>query len=381
MSENELVVYGQNGEIVECSFERIDLTRPATILTYCSDLKAEMSKLLEGSAQLVVYTEPEELSEKEIAKIGGFEESLEESEKKQTKNTIIKSVKGLLSKFGLQSFQENIKEDNYVTRLQEYFQILDKMVSSVEIDMQNTLNNIDLSRTLVEALTPLVGELELRIKVGIEDKAKFDKETEELKATLDLSNPDNVAIISYREQSSNYFNNKLNELQKALVEYKAQLHHKKITEISKMELVSANNSYLEDSIPLLKSVGASLVDGKIHERRLKKQLMLDEVTNQAIIKNRQLMESNLQKTSEMVMNGRITMDTIRTVQTSIKNGYQVLQNSRREKQKRNEQEKIELQKLNETLNQYNEEFLNLIDEQNVIKEVIEVAPQKRIGGK
>lgn len=381
MNENELIVYGENGEIVECNFERVDLTRPATIMTYCADVKSAMSEILESTAQMTVHVEEVELTEKDIQQINGLNASLEESEKKQGKNSIVKSVKGVLAKLGIESFQEVLKEDNYGTRFQEYCGVLQKVVDSVESQMQNTLNDIQLKEDIIREMTPLIKQLEVMIQVGLQDKAEFDKETEELKKVADPNNIDQQHEIQYRTQTSQIFNNKLNELEKALVAHKGQIQNYKLQQNGEMELAMANKSYLEDSIPLLKSQGSGIVSGKIHAKRIAKQQALDEVTNQVIIQNAKQLQANSEAIADMTVSGRLRVESLQKMEAAAKNGAQLFKNAKKVRQQNNESERKELQRLSESLTSYNEEFLSLVEGYEVNADVIEVAPQKRLGAK
>ena len=119
---NELVVYGESGEIVNCNFQRVDLQAPSTILSYCSDVKDAISAVLESTAQMTIQVDELTVDEKDIEKISNFDASLDESEKSTGKNTLIKGIKGLLGKLGVDSFKDTLEEDNYATRYKNWLQ-------------------------------------------------------------------------------------------------------------------------------------------------------------------------------------------------------------------------------------------------------------------
>ena len=63
-------------------------------------------------------------------------------------------------------------------------------------------------------MTPLIEQLEIMVKVGHEDKAKYDAETDEIRK-IQPQTLDTEYEILYREQLSDVLNNMLHELEKA----------------------------------------------------------------------------------------------------------------------------------------------------------------------
>lgn len=380
MAENELVVFGENGEIVECGFNRIDLQNPSTILSYCSDVKDSIGTILDSTAQMTIEVDELKVDEKDIAQISTFGEQLEESEKSGTKNTLIKAVKGLLGKVGFDAFKDALKEDNYATRFKEYSDLLDKVATAVENQKQNTLNDIELKKNIINEMQPLVFQLEKMIEVGLKDKEAYDKETESLKLSANANDLDVQNEIQYRTQISAIFNNKLNELEKALILYKEQIQSYRIQQNTDMELVMANESYLQDSVPLLKAQGSVMVFNKIQTKRLERQKALDVATNEAIVENAKQLQTNAQAAVDLSVSGRVNMETLQQLDSAIRNGIQIFRNGKKVKQQQNEKQRQDIKKLNTSLNQYNEELLNLIEGNDASVAIIENTPQKRIGG-
>ena len=379
--KNELVVYGEQGEIVDCKFQRIDLNTPSTILTYCGDVKDAISSILDSTAQMAIIVDEIEVDEKDIEQIHNFGESLEESEKSKNKNSLVKGIKGILGKLGIESFKDALKEDNYSTRFQQYCELLTRVTNAVESQKQNTLNDIELKNNIINEMVPLLEQLEVMIDVGLKDKEAYDKETEELKLNADPNNIDVQNEIQFRTQISAMFNNKLNELEKALVAYKGQVQFYKIQQNSDMELVMANESYLQDSVPLLKSLGSGMVFSKIQSKRIARQQALDMATNQAISENAKRLQVNAQAVGDMTLSGRVNVESLKQMEDAARNGIQILKNVKTAKQTQNEQQRKELKNLSQQLTSYNEELLNLIEGNETATTAIRVNPrQKRIGG-
>lgn len=382
MEKNELVVYGQDGQIVECNFERINLDVPSTILGYCDDVKTSISAVLQGTSQMAIETESYELDEKTINEIATFGESLDESEKEKQKGPVAKGVRNLLAKFGLKSFQDAKEMETYEGRYKKYCEMLDRVAEAIENQKQNTLNDIELKNGIINEMIPLIEQLEAMIKVGYMDKDEYDKKTEELKQIADPNNIDQQNEIQFRTQISALFNNKLNELQKALILYKQQVQSYRLQQNTDMELVMSNESYLKDSAPILKAQGSVMVFNRIQAERISKQQALDAATNNAISENAKQLQMNAQAAVELSVNGGVKTTTIEELDAAIKSGIQIFQNGRKLKQEKNARERQSLQKLNDSINQYQEELLNLVETREFEIEVAKsTSHQKRLGGK
>lgn len=218
------------------------------------------------------------------------------------------------------------------------------------------------------------------IEVGLKDKAEYDKETEEMKLNVDINDLDLQREIQIRTQISGIFNNKINGLEKALLLYKEQVQTYKIQQNTDMELVMANDSYLKEAVPTLKAQGSVMVFNKIQTKRIARQQALDAATNAAIISNAKQLQTNAQAAVDLSTKGRISMSTIEELDTAIRNGIQVFRNGKKLKQELNEKERQSMVKLNNSLNQYNEELLNLIEGNEIASGTLQNSTQKRIGG-
>lgn len=382
MEKKELVVYGENGQIVECNFERINLGVPSTILGYCDDVKEAISAVLQGTAQMAIEQDSAELDEKTIKEISTFGKSLDESEKEREKGSVEKGIRNFLAKVGIKKFKEAIEKESYSVQYRAYCEKLDKVAEAVELQKQNTLNDIELKNGIINEMMPLIEQLEEMIKVGYIDKAEYDQKTEELKQIADPNNQDQQYEIQFRTQISGLFNNKLNELQKALILYKQQVQSYRLQQNTDMELVMSNESYLKDQAPILKAQGSVMVFNRLQADRIEKQKALDAATNNAISENAKQLQMNAQAAVDLSINGGVKTATIEELDAAIKSGIQIFQNGRKLKQEKNEKERQALQKLNESLNEYQEELLNLVESRQIEVDVAKASSyQKRLGGK
>ena len=370
MENKELVIYNEQGEIVECGFKRVDLSNPTTILNYCGDVKDAIGNILDSTAQMVIEVDEMLVTEDDIKKIESFDISLEESEKVTNKKSIIKRIKKLLKKAGIEAFDDVLVEDNYASRFYKYCDLLNKVTVAVESQKQNTLNDIELKNNIIKEMEPLIKTLELMIEVGLKDKQKYDNETEQLKRDADISDIDKQHEIQVRTQVSAIFNNKLNELEKALILYKEQVQAYRIQQNSDMELVMSNDSYVKDSVPILKAQGSVMVFNKLQTKRIQRQQALDKATNNAVINNAKELEINAQAAVNLSVEGRIALEAIKEVENAIRNGIQIIKTGKKLRQEKNERERRELSKINEALDRYNEEFLDLaVTNQITVKNV------------
>lgn len=381
MENNELVVYGENNEIVSCNFERVDLNTPSTILSYCSDVKDAISNVLDSTSQMTIEMDELKVDEKAIEKISTFDTSLDESEQSKGKNFLVRGIRGFLTKIGIDAF-DALEEDNYASRYTEYCKLLNEVAQAVESQKQNTLNDIELKNNIIKEMLPLIAELEVMIEVGIKDREAYDNETELMKQNLDPNDIDLKNQIQFRTQVSAIFNNKLNELEKALILYKEQVQTYRIQQNSDMELVMSNESYLKDSVPILKAQGSVMVFNRIQSKRIASQQALDKATNEAIVNNAKELQMNAQAAVDLSVNGRINMATLEELDKAIKSGIQIFKTGKKLKQDMNLKERQSIKKLNDSLSQYNEELLNLVEGNEINTTAMGISsPQKRIGGK
>ena len=180
---NELVVYGESGEIISTKFQRLDLNVPATILSYCDDVKNQISAILDSTAQMSIDSDSIVLDEAQIESISSFDQELDESDKQRNKKElpIVKGIKKLLVKAGVEKYQAEERLKTYKGRYEEYCKGIQMVVEAVEAQKQASLNDIALRNSIVQQMEPLLEEIEIMIQVGHQDKAAYDAETEALK--------------------------------------------------------------------------------------------------------------------------------------------------------------------------------------------------------
>ena len=366
---NELVVYGSNGEIVSTTFQRLDLNVPTTILSYCDDVKNQISSILDSTAQMSIDSDSIVLDEGLIESISSFDESLDESDKQRTKKElpIIRGIKGLLAKAGVDKYQAEERLKTYKGRYEEYCKGIQMVVEAVEQQKQASLNDIALRNAIVEQMMPLIEELEVMVEVGHKDKAAYDAETETLKqGPQDI---DTQHMIQYREQLSGVLNKKLHELEKALVLYKDQIQTYRLQQQTDMQLTMEADSYIRDQAPILKAQGSVMVFNRQQGERIAVLEALNAKSNEAIKKNALELEQNIEATVALSLNQGVTLETLQVVDNSLRRGVELFRNGRVQKQQQIEQQRTSLQALNESLDEYQREVVQMIEEESAVLQV------------
>lgn len=368
---NEIVVYDNNGQIIHCQFARIDMNQPASILSYCSDVKDQISGILESTAQMSIAAEEVVLDEATINSIASFDESLDESEKQRNKKelAIVAKAKSLLAKFGVDKFEDEARLKTYKGRYDEYCRGISLVVEAVEKQKQASLNDIQLRNEIIEEMTPLIEQLEIMVKVGHEDKAKYDAETDEIRK-IQPQTLDTEYQIQYREQLSEVLNNKLHELEKALVLYKEQIQTYRLQQKTDMQLTMEADSYIRDQAPILKAQGSVMVFNRQQADRITRMQKLNEKSNEAITNNARQLEQNVQATIDLMLNQGISVDTLKVVDQSLRKGVDLFRNGRAQKHQQVESQRASLKALSESLDAYQQEVIKLIQDESAVLEVL-----------
>lgn len=369
----EIVTYGGNGEVLDCQFARVDFNVPATILSYCGDVKGEISAILDSTAQLALSSEEVRIDDKMIANITSFDQSLDDSEKKKEREenlpAVIKGIKGILSTLGLKKVDKlTAEETTYKGRYERYCQGLEEVAGAVESQKQASLNDITLRDQIIAEITPWIEILEEMIKVGKIDKATYDASIEALKQLP--QDQDTLHEIQYKSQLSEVFNGKLYQLDKALIALKEQVQSYRVQQRTDMESVMAADSYLSDTAPLLKAQGSVMVFNRQQENRITDLAMLSDAANTALSNNARDLEQNAQAVVELSLNGGITVETLKELDGALKRGIVIFQKGRQQKQQKIAQETKDLQALSVSLDGYQQELLNLIDDRSVLEELL-----------
>ena len=340
MENNEIVIYGNNGEIVNCNFNRVDLNTPASILSYGSEAIEAIGDILDSTAQMAIETDQELVDIKKIDSISNFGKELDESEKEQKSTTLVKKGKQLLANMGIKYFQESLERESYKGRYEEYCEMLNQVAMAIEHQKQNTLNDIEFKNGIIAEMLPLISKLEIMIEAGKQDKEAYDKETEEKKQNMDVNDLDAQREINFRTKISEAFNEKLNKLANMLVAYKTQIDSYKMQQLVDYGIVADKEDYLRHSSPYLKAQGSSLIINRIQSEKLAQSKALNEAVNRAITQNAKDLFTNVQTTVDLRVNGGIQTQSLEVVADFLSKGIEEFKNgtkAKREKIAKDEQ--------------------------------------------
>lgn len=382
MENNEVIIYDKEGKIINCNFVRVDLTTPASILSYGSEAIEAIGDVLDSTAQMAIETDQEIVEQKKIDSIENFGKELDESEKEQKSTSLIKKGKQLLANWGIKYFQESLEKESYKGRFEARCEMLDYIATAIEHQKQNTLNEIEFINGIIAEMLPLVGELELIIEVGKQDKDAFDKETEQMKQNMDSNDLDAQREIHFREKISEAFNEKLNKLANMLVAYKTQIDSYKMQQLVDYSIVADKEDYLRHSSPLLKAQGSLMVNNRIQAEKLEQSKALNQAVNNAITQNAKELLTNVQTAVDLSVNGGVQTSSLEVVTDALSKGIEVFKNGAKAKKDKIAKDEQSRKNIKNKLNTFNQELLNFVDSEFIEEKIIEgPTGQKRIGGK
>jgi len=385
----EIVVYGSNGEILDCKFPRVDFDNPSTILSYCGEIKDEISTILDSTAQLALSSEEVRIDETMLNSITSFDQSLDESEKKKEEEektpALLKGIKGILAYLGGKKPKDlTAEETTYKGRYERYCNGLEEVSAAVESQKQAALNDIQLRDEIIKEIKPWVEILEEMIKVGKIDRETYEATIRELESLP--QDQDTQHMILYRTQLSNVFNEKLDKLDRALVALKSQIQAYRTQQNTGMVTVMEADSFLSDSAPLLKAQGSVMVFNRQEESRIADLAALTDASNTALSNNARDLEQNAQAAVELSINGGISVETLKEMDGAIQRGRDILAKGKEQKQQKVAQNAKAIAELHAHLDGYQEDLLNLVDDRSVMEDLLKGSsqgynPTKKLGSR
>ena len=130
-----------------------------------------------------------------------------------------------------------------------------------------------------------------------------------------------------------------------------------------------------------------MVFNRQQENRISDLAMLSDAANTALSNNARDLEQNAQAVVELSLNGGITVETLKELDGALKRGMVIFQKGRQQKQQKIAKETKDLEALSVSLDGYQQELLNLIDDRTVLEELLKEAnngyssrgPVKKLG--
>lgn len=365
---SEYVQYNEKGEIVNCSFDRLNFDEPASILGYCGDVKEKISGVLHSTSELAIASERIVLDANIVDSVTSFDDSLDASEAARNKKelAIVKGFKNLLSNLGVQKYQEEDKMKTYQGRFEAYCDEIKIVVEAVEAQRQACLNDMELRTAIIDKMTPLVEQLGVMVEVGYKDLETYQGETNALASQTSTNGVSD--LVDYRSRLAQAVEFKLHELAKALALYNAQIQSYRVQQLTDMQQVMQAQSYITDQAPVLEAQGSIQVFNRLQAERQNMLDTLNERTNAAIARNAQELEQNVQATVEASLKNGISLETLKAVDGSLRRGVELFKEGRSLKQAQVRAQRSEIAKINSSLNDYQEELNRMItDDDNLYR--------------
>lgn len=383
--KNELVVYGENGEILDCKFERVDFNNRPTIISYCDDVIDSIVSVLENSAKISTRTEQELIDSQTIDEITNFDKTLEKTEEKnQNPGLIVKakrSVGSLLAKLGFNSLEEHFKEESLEDKRDQQQETLDQVKEMLGRQIERILMGIDITGSIIRDTEPLVNQLDVMIKVGHDDLNAFKEETEALATTADVSDGAAQREINVRRKVANLFEEQLSSLSGMSTSYYQALEEYELLQLADMSLVGTKTKQIKHGLPMMTTQADLMVREKEQARAIQEAKALDDAFNYAIKKNADQILTNVEATIDLSVNGGVKAETQEYVGEKITKAVELYRSRDKKIKDRMAKDKQIREKLKDERNKAKQDILGLFEDTLLTDGFSVDAPQKRLGGK
>lgn len=348
-------------------FMEVDFDNPSTMLIYGDEPKKAIATILENTARLADDREELQVDKETLESLTTFGETLDESEEARKKKytPAIKGVRGFLTKLGVKRFEEQERKKSYKVQYEDYCSKIESICTAIESQKQTSLANIELRSCIVKEMTPYLDLLETIIQEGKAKKFVFDNETESLRKLEPTK--ENLDLIGYREQLSEFFNGKLTELEKVLVAYRDQVQMYRVQQITDFEIVKGHETFLKDTSPILKAQGSVMVLNHQQKSELAEIKMVNDFANLAIANNSNQLVENAESAVELSLNNGISVETLTKLDDAIRRGVEIYVQGKEQKKAIVEETQQALQQLGASIDEYQNELLRLIDDEQVIR--------------
>ena len=391
MAENELIVYGENGEIVECGFDRVDFTNPPSLISYGDSVIEELANVLESTSQLILETPQEQVDSKIMQEITTFDQTLDKSaEKINNPGLVDKAKRGLssvLSKLGITALEDALQEESLANQYREQREKLSEVKEILVRQNERIFASITLTSEIIKTMQPLIKKFDTMIEVAKEDLKKFRSEIDALAATADPQDERVKNAIRVRVQTADFFEKQLNELQNMSVTYDQTVAEYQLQQITDMSLVSTKTSQIKHGIPVLETQAGLMVKNKEQQQAIAEAKALNDAINNAVKKNAGDLLTNIEGALQLEVNGGITGDTIASVNSTITKAVEVYKNRDKMIKEKIAKDSQIREKVKADRNKTKQAILGLFEDSFLIDgndasiTIIENTPQKQIGSK
>ena len=244
--------------------DKINLIDRDTIINYGKSICTKINNILEKTSLLVTTDPLEPISENAKKAVESLDEFLNSENKND--NFFNKTLKFI----GLKK-EENISKDKSYA---EYKKELDYILKSVEEQKQKTLLDIDLKKSVIEEINPLLEELSNLIEKGVEKSNEFAEEINTLTNTQDTfsENINNKMILEM-------FKDHLYQLRQSNILYNDQIQGFYMQINNDEQILRDCNMFLNTTLYILMSQGMMSHD---LENQKTTSAFIKEVQNKSI---------------------------------------------------------------------------------------------------
>lgn len=338
----DVEVVDEKNEIVEqFDFERVNFDDSSSILRYGVDLLTEVGEIMQNISSMMRQDSNIDLDEVHtmLKGINMFDDELNKIEDKKIKqlkqpNTLITKIAKKVKKgLGIQNM-----EPTYYDEYEKYTENFEKIVTYLQTEKSNVIADVNMFKEFVKQIEPYIEKIEKLISIGQKDLDKYILKVEELKQS-NIDNPDELVAyeISLSSQKIELFKRKLEELKKNLILTKTTIIESQMQQHPNMELVFSYDSYINNTVPVMRVKAASMVGVRRQKAKLAAQQHLINETNTALKKHSEALVGNIQQATELSVNGVISEDTLKELANNIQKGAKILidGNNRRIKAREN----------------------------------------------
>lgn len=384
-NNNEVMSLNESDVIIsKYDFERVDFNIPATIMSYGHEVRDKISEVLKRTAEISDGENEIVLDLNEIRKMLDLDASLDESDKNSNKKdlAVVTNIKKLLTKVGIKKFEEDEKNNSYAARYSAYLNSIKEITEAIESQKNATIKEFNIKTGIINDLQPLVEELDEIIAAGKVDLQKFESEVNELKQKHEVEGgADLYREIQVKSMFIVAFKSKLDELERECTLYKEQIQAYNLQLSTDMVTVSSQETYITAIGPVLAAQGSVEALSRQQNKRLKQVQGLNDLANEMILKNASELRENSERAKELYVNGGISTSTLKGLKESLAEGFNIYNNAKSQKIEKIEKDRLELQKIQESLAEFTTSISTLINDESVYKQLTDGASSGPVLGR
>lgn len=366
----DIVTYGPNGEVLECSLPRVDLDDTLSIINYGNEYNDSIVELLNGAAELLEGADNENVTQELIASIPKFNTEMQEAAKKREKNdnlpAIVKTARNgairLANVFGITKFAEEKEEISSIGCYRKYRDKLDEVSDAMMKVGERAKKDVIFRKATINQMYPSIHKLEEAITIGEYDKAMYDAKTLEYETD---TNNDFTSEVNRRNNLSTSFEIILGGLRKNLSNYKQQIDIYREQDSTDSTIMTTVVRWSQSFAPILKTQASVAFYNYRQQKDLELLSQINAAGNMALQENAKNLNNNARKAVDLAVNGGITMETIQLMQKAIEDGVSIIEKGSKDLQAKIAKDKEVYKKITDAHQSF-QYRLNQLAEENAL---------------